>query len=214
MHEQVIIRSNKYGLEVHLNPTLPFEELRVEVKHKFQEAGKFFRGATMAVSFEERVLSREEEEELIELISNTADVHIVCVIDNNKTTEKIYRSIIEQSQEDAAQRDGLFYRGNLKRRQLLESESSVVVLGNVEHGAKIVARGNIIVMGDLKGTAYAGASGDRNAIVAALSMKPQRLKIADLEAIHISYEKEETDMIIPKIAMIDGEHIYMDPLIS
>lgn len=213
MQEQVIIRSNKYGLEVHLNPELPFEELLLEVKHKFQEAGKFFKGATMAISFEERILTREEEEQLIELISKTADVHIVCIIDNNRTTEKIYRSIIEQSQEDMDRRDGLFYRGTLKRRQLLESESSVIVLGNVEHGAKVIAKGNIIVMGELKGMAHAGASGDRDTIVAALSMLPQRLKIADLEALHVTHDKE-LDNIVPKIAIIDGEHIYLDPLIS
>ena len=57
---------------------------------------------------------------------------------------------------------GQFYRGTLKRGDCLESEASIVIIGNVDHGARVTAKGNVIVLGELKGTVTAGVSGPIN----------------------------------------------------
>ncbi|MFI3172127.1 MAG: septum site-determining protein MinC [Eubacteriales bacterium] len=213
MNNHVTIKSSRYGLEVHLDATISFSELLEYTEIKFQEATKFLSKASLAISFEGRVLTRTEEQELIDLITATTGITIICIIDNNKTTEKLYRSIVEQSQQDIDNRDGQFYRGDLKRRQVLESETSVIIIGNVEPGAKVIAKGNIIVMGALKGTAYAGASGDKNAFITALVMKPKTLRIGDIGITRRTIRNTNEDVIEPKIAIVDGEHIYIDPLI-
>ena len=62
---------------------------------------------------------------------------------------------------------------------MLESEASVVVIGDVEHGARIISKGNIIVLGALKGTAAAGMAGNQEAVVVALEMAPTQIRICD-----------------------------------
>lgn len=212
MKQKVIIKSNKYGLIVQMDPDTPYGEILEELREKFMESAKFFRDATMAVTFEGRVLTSPQEQEIIELITDIAHVHIVCIFDRDENTEKIYQSVVERSLEDMPKKEGRFYRGTLKKRQVLESESSIIILGDVEFGATVVSKGNIVVLGTIWGNVHAGAAGDRNAFVVALSMKPQMLRIADTAAAaqHVYIRKEEKPEA--KIAWLDGERIYIDPL--
>ena len=111
-------------------------------------------------------------------------------------------------------REGQFYRGTLRKRQILESETSVVILGEVEPGARVIAKGNIIIVGALYGAVHAGASGDRDAFVVALSMQPKQLCIGDIEAKRQIIYQESLGIKGPKIAVIDGNRIYLDPLVD
>ncbi|MDD2979206.1 MAG: septum site-determining protein MinC [Hespellia sp.] len=212
MEKLVRIKSSKYGLDVHLHPEAPFEELLSAVKNKFNESAKFFQGAKMAVSFLGRSITRSEEETLIQVIEDTVGIEIICVIDKDENSEVFYRNIIEQCMEDSAKRDGRFYKGTLKKRQVLESESSIIVLGDVERGAKVIAKENIVILGELDGSAYAGAGGNRNAFIVALGMNPKNLRIADMVAKKQMVYQESSTIKGPKIALIDGSHIYVDPL--
>ena len=210
MKQKVMIKSNKYGLIVQMDPETPYDEILEELREKFTESAKFFRDATMAVTFEGRVLTSPQEQEIIELITDVAHVHIVCIFDRDENTEKLYQSVVERSLEDMPKKEGKFYRGTLKTRQVLESETSIIVLGDVEFGATVVSKGNIVVLGTIRGTVHAGAAGNRDAFVVALSMKPQVLRIADTAAQHVYIRKEEKPEA--KIAWLDGERIYIDPL--
>ena len=210
MKQKVIIKSNKYGLIVYMDTESTYDEILSEIKIKFADAAKFFRGANMAIAFEGHVLTKLQEQEIIETISDMAEVNIVCIFDNNEHTERLYQSVVKQSLEDLPRREGQFYRGTLKKRQVLESEKSIIVLGDVDHGATVVSKGNIVVLGTIRGTVHAGASGNKNAFVVALSMKPQSLRIADVAENHLYVRKEERPEA--KIAWMDGERIYIDPL--
>lgn len=210
MKQKVIIKSNKYGLIVHMDPDASYEEILMELREKFMESSKFFRDATMAVTLEGRVLTRPQEQEVIELITDVAHIHIVCVFNRDENTERLYQSVVERALEDLPKKDGQFYRGTLKKRQVLESDSSIIVLGDVEFGAKVISKGNIVVLGTIRGSVHAGAAGDRDAFIVALSMKPQKLRIADTAAQHVYLRREETPEA--RIAWLDGERIYIDPL--
>ena len=201
MNQKVMIKSNRYGLIVHMDAEAGYEEIREELRHRFTEADRFFRDATMAVTFEGRILTKVQEQELIELISDTAHVHIVCIFDNDKNTERLYQEVVEESLESLPRKEGQFYRGTLKKRQVLESEKA---------GARVVSRGNIVVLGTIRGKVHAGAAGNRQAFIVALSMKPQILRIADVTAPRVYTRKPEKPEA--KIARLLGDHIYIDPL--
>ena len=71
-----------------------------------------------------------------------------------------------------------------------------------------------VILGSLRGTAYAGASGDRSCFVAALVMKPIQVKIADKmarSAITKRVDIAEYKMD-PKIAYVKEDHIYVKPI--
>ena len=203
MSELVTIKSSHSGIELRLNAKLPFPDLLKAVEEKFRQSADFFKNAKMAVSFSGRTLSISEEEQLIQVITQTTNLEIICIIDHD-----------EQCLSEREKSDGQFYRGTLKRRQLLESESSIVILGDVEFGAKVVAKGNIIILGTLYGSVHAGAAGDRNAFIIALSMQPQRLVIGDIEAKRQLIYQDSLSINGPQIAVVDGKRIYLDPLIE
>lgn len=75
-----------------------------------------------------------------------------------------------------------FYRGTLRSGQVITSESSVTIIGDVNPGAKIIAQGNIVILGALKGNVHAGCTGDRSCFVFALDMQPIQIQIGDLIA--------------------------------
>ena len=214
MSELVTIKSSHSGIELRLNATLPFPELLKAVEEKFRQSADFFKNAKMAVSFSGRTLSISEEEQLIQVITQTTNLEIICIIDHDERKELIYKRAVAQSLSEREKADGQFYRGTLKKRQLLESESSIVILGDVEFGAKVVAKGNIIIIGTLYGSVHAGAAGDRNAFIIALSMQPQRLVIGDIEAKRQLIYQDSLSINGPQIAVVDGKRIYLDPLIE
>ena len=73
---------------------------------------------------------------------------------------------------------GQFYKGSLQKGDVLESVASIVIIGDVCHGARVIAKGNVIVLGVLNGTVHAGAAGG-NAVIVAFDMAPTQLRIAD-----------------------------------
>ena len=74
MSQAVVIKSNKYGINLVLDKTMPFRELLVAIKEKFLESEKFFKDAKMAISFEGRELTQEEEYQIIETITENTSI--------------------------------------------------------------------------------------------------------------------------------------------
>lgn len=214
MDRLVTIKSCRYGMEIYLDPEVSFEVLLEHVEKKFRSSARFFKGAQVAVSFLGRSLSYTEEQAVLSLISETAEMDIVCVIDPDREHELAYRRIVEKTLSDIPVRDGQFYRGTLGKRQVIESDTSIVILGNVELGASVIAKGSIIVIGSLYGRAHAGAAGNPEAYIAALSMQPRCLRIGDLEIRHPVCSRNSIYIHGPKIAAVDGTRICLDPLVE
>ena len=72
----------------------------------------------------------------------------------------------------------LYHRGTLRGGQSLANVGHIVVVGDVNPGAELVAGGDIVVFGALRGVAHAGAQGETSARVYALSLAPTQLRIA------------------------------------
>ena len=210
----VIIKCNKYGLIVILDENLPFEELIKDVEDKFKESAKFFKNAKMAMTIRGRSLTQAEEKQVVETIVDSCGLHILCIIDEDRKEELLVHQAVDKAMEEKDAEDGWFYRGTLRSGQVLESEHSIVIIGDVNPGANVTSKGNIVVLGSLRGIAYAGATGDRNCFVAALVMKPIQVKIADKMA-RSAITKRVDDAeykLDPKIAYVKEDHIYVKPI--
>ncbi|MFZ3170568.1 MAG: septum site-determining protein MinC [Carboxydocellales bacterium] len=81
--------------------------------------------------------------------------------------------------EDLADEATVLIKRTLRSGQSIHYHGNVVVLGDVNPGAEIVAGGNIIVMGSLRGVVHAGATGAKDAEVTAFRLLPTQLRIAD-----------------------------------
>ena len=177
MKDQVLIKSNKYGITIYFDSDSSFEELLEVVKKKFQSASRFFAHAKMAVEYEGRSFTEDEERQLTREIESAANIEILCII----VTEQVHKKMLDESLEAIHEKDGQFYKGTLRGRQVLESEQSIVIIGDIEEGATVASKGNVIVTGTIYGTVIAGASGRRDAVIAALRMQPKKLRIGEVK---------------------------------
>ena len=233
MDNSVIIKGSKSGITVFLDNEMPFEELLESVSDKFKNASKFFNNANMAISFDGRDLSAEEEKKILNIISDVSDLNIVCVLDENNNMKEIYEDAVKkaiasvdvsepvvQPVNDMASDPKtacMFYKGTLRSGQVFESDGSVVVLGDVNPGGKVVAKGSVIVLGSLKGNIFAGVDGNENAFVVALDMDPMQIKIADVIArssdapvVIKKRLKSKVKGVQPKIAYVFEGNIYVE----
>ncbi len=210
-NNSVVIKSNKYGIVVRLDETTPYEELLEELARKFKESEKFFKDAKMVLSFEGRKLTQEEEQDILDVISQNSKIHIVCIIDEDEKREERFKKTLEDKLSDINSRDGQFYKGTLRSGQVLEAETSLVVLGDVNPGAKVISKGNVIILGALKGNVYAGATGNTSSFVVALEMDPVQIRIGDV----IARSSDETKKSLnnePKISYVEDGNIYIEPI--
>ncbi|UWO24591.1 septum site-determining protein MinC [Marvinbryantia formatexigens] len=209
-----MIKSNKYGLVVRLDGEMPFAELTEAVARKFKEAANFFQDAKMAVTFQGRVLTKDQEDRLVNAIVMNSRIHVICIVDERPEEAEYYEHAIRLAGEAEA-RQGQFYRGNLRGGQTMESETSIVILGDVNPGASVVSKGNVVVLGSCRGNVYAGASGNHDCFIAALVMKPVQIRIADKMARSaIAKRSDNAEYALdPKIAYIKDNHIHVKNLV-
>lgn len=168
------------------------------------------------------------------MISDVSELNIVCVLDENNNMKEIYEDAVKKAiasvdvSEPVVQHVNdmasdsktacMFYKGTLRSGQVFESDGSVVVLGDVNPGGKVVAKGSVIVLGSLKGNIFAGVDGNENAFVVALEMSPMQIKIGEIIArssdagTKITKGRNKTKVIEPKIAYVYDQNIYIEDL--
>ena len=98
-------------------------------------------------------------------------------------------------------------RRTLRSGRTVHSRGHVIVYGDVNPGAQIIATGDIIIWGRLRGTVHAGVEGDMNAVICALDMSPNQLRIADLIA---TSPKDNQRTIRPEVASVRDDHIIVE----
>ncbi len=221
MSQTVVLKSNKYGINLILDPEVAFDQLLSDIITKFKDADSFFKEAKVVLSFEGRALTEEEEHKILAAIEENSSVSVLCILDPDPEKEQRMKTALEKKEDEDATRTGQFYKGTLRSGQLLECDTSIVVLGDVNPGAKVISRGNIVVLGSLKGNAYAGASGNELAFVAALDMDPVQIKIGDVigrSADRAAWEgsgkkKKKTEPgLEPQVAIVKDGNIYIEPI--
>lgn len=177
MHNAVVIKSSKAGMTVILDPDMPFDELLKAIGTKFKDSARFWGAVQMTLTLEGRSLSPQEEFQIVETITANSQIEILCLLDTDgERIERCEKALNEKLMELSAQ-TGQFYRGTLHRGDTLESEASIIIIGNVEHGARVTAKGNVIILGELKGAVTAGLSDNREAVIMAFEMAPLQLRI-------------------------------------
>lgn len=215
MKDAVLIKSYQNGISLILSNECPFDELLQEIGTKFSQARNFFGNVKMALSIDGRELDCAEELQVLDAIRQNSDLNIVCVIGKDIPSNQRFISALEETERrmptDGS--EGQFYKGTLKNNQTLETEKSIVVLGDVYPGSKIISTRDIIILGGLYGEAYAGGNGSDSHYVVALEMEPEKLKIGDFK--YKSTGKSKWGIrpkVQPKIAYVKNSRLVMEPL--
>lgn len=101
----------------------------------------------------------------------------------------------------------LLLRETLRSGQSVFHEGDVVIIGDVNPGAEVIAAGNVVVWGRLRGLVHAGALGDQGAVICALQLAPTQLRIANQIAIP---PDERPSIPVPEMASIRDNQIVAD----
>ena len=214
MNNSCLIKSFPNGIVLHLDPEKPFADLLIDIAEKFSESRAFFKDAKMALAIKGRTLTEEEEIQIIDAVTSNSDLQIICLVGEDEgTNQNFFRAITQAENPNAEEGNGQFYRGTLKNGQVLETSSSIVVIGDVYPGSSVISTKDIIVLGGLFGEAYAAASGSEEHFVAALEMSPQKLKIGDYT--YKGKEKSRWSIkpkVQPQIAHVKNKRIQLDPI--
>ncbi len=217
---EVVIKKYPDGLSVILNPDIPFESLYTALGRKFRESASFFGNAKLVISFEGRELDPEEERLLTDVICDNTDLTVLHIMGSDDGRNRQYFKAGSRYLGDADKCFSRFYKGTVRAGDVIESDTDIIVLGDVNPGGEVISKGNILILGTLYGTARAGSSGNNDNFVIALELRPVRVCIGDKSAVQfarrgifraksapkIVYEKDG-NLCIDEISPENSEHL-------
>ena len=208
------LKSNQYVLTLVCSPDVSFQTLLEDVREKFRRSAKFFRSGQMAVRFQGRVLTDEEQRQLVSAITQSCQLDITCIIDEDPALQGREAELIARNINDTTENSAVLVTHSLKNGQRLTFGRTVVILGDVQPGAEVVSDGSIVILGIAMGILRAGASGNTNTFISGTVLKPFELSIAGHRAVS-GIRKTEIDREYapdPKIAHLKDGHITLDAL--
>jgi septum site-determining protein MinC len=202
--DKITIKGIRQGLLVTLGNRGWSDELRA-LEERLGASPAFFRGGRVALDVGSLELGRSEIEDARALLTHH-QVELWAVVSTNPITEAAAQELElvisikpdiaplpsagpETVSEGEASPiiEGLVVRRTLRSGQGVRHPGHVVVIGDVNPGAEIVAGGDIVVWGRVRGVVHAGALGDEDAVICALDLAPMQLRIAS----HIARSPED-----------------------
>ena len=210
MRNAVVLKGNKAGMTVILDEDLSFEELIQALEMKFKETSRFWGSAQMTLTLEGRTLTPKEELQIVNTITENSNIEVMCLIDSDANRIERCEKALNEKLMELSSATGQFYKGMLRSGDVLESESSIVIIGDVEKGARGAAKGNVIILGSLKGTVHAGVAGNINAVIVAFEMAPDQVKISDM-----NFQKAKSGKLLgrgPMMILVENGRICSEAI--
>lgn len=180
----------------------------------------FFQGARIALDVGALILRVNELVSLRDKLSEQG-ITLWAVLSESPTTEKTAQLLglatriskprpeetRQFSVEDLGDETALFIGKTLRSGTRIEFPGHVVIVGDVNPGAEIVAEGNVLVWGRVRGMIHAGAKGDQSAYICALDLSPTQLRIA--EEVSVALKPQESPR--PEIARLEEGKLQSIP---
>lgn len=161
MDTLIKIKSSANGLRIIMATEGSMEELEEALRQKLTDGRKFFGNAKMALSFEGKELTEEEQDHFCDIITECTDINIVCLVDLSKAADS-FQHCIRTVSEEYKKNDICFIRNSVINQEFIDSEKDVVVIGDVHPGCTIISEKSIYIFGGLYGEAYAGIRSSEN----------------------------------------------------
>ncbi len=157
-----------------------------DLTKKMKDLKKMYKNEDTPIYVSGKVLKNKEIEEIQKIIKSEINVEIE--FDSPKVLG--LHGIKKAFEQEINSSETKFYRGSLRSGKKIEYEGSIVIIGDVNGGAEVISGENIVVLGNLRGLAHAGAKGNKSAIIAAEAMDTAQIRIANIVK---ELEKEETE---------------------
>ena len=228
-NSDIKLKGTKDGVDIYLDSRLDDEKLFGTYKVFLKEREDFFKGTRLnTVKLVGNHFSEEQKQKLAEITREYVDCANVdyMTMDDFRSHPFVRKSESTRSsrrRKDAEQESARpchksqdiptrYVDGTVRSGDTVEYDGNIVVIGDVNAGAVLKARGSIFVLGTLRGTAHAGCEGDESAYIYALCMVPLQIRIAHIIA--KSPDGKPKLAIRPEIARISGEFISIESAVN
>ncbi|MFL7812155.1 MAG: septum site-determining protein MinC [Anaerolineales bacterium] len=216
---KIEVKGIKNGLLIELTDS-DWQECEDSLLSHIDENQSFFKGAKLVLDVGQRDLRSEQLSSLRNALSDR-EIKLKAILSTSEATERASQDLgleikIDQSSHlpektpintELDGEEAVFLQRTLRSGHKISYHGHIVVLGDVNPGAELIAGGNIIVYGRLRGVVHAGAGGDPEAVVCALDLSPTQLRIADT----ISVSPPRKGKTRPEIAYLeDGQVLARD----
>ncbi|MFW6256605.1 MAG: septum site-determining protein MinC [Bacillota bacterium] len=189
------------GAIISFEPDIKFKRIKNELRDHVTQASNFFAGVDLYINIEGRQFTMGQMKQIMEIIKQYNNVNEIYF---SRSSEPDSLNIPES-------RDTVLVKGTIRSGQKVKYPTNIVIMGDVNPGSEIIAAGDIIVVGKLRGVVHAGAGGFKDAEVVALLLDPTQLRIADI--ISRPPDQEESDnKISPERAFIKNGSIIVEGL--
>lgn len=176
MKNCVSINLKKDEIIIKLSEDAEQNEILENLKKKLPELKKLYKDEKTPIKVTGKILKNKEIDEIQVLIKEKIDVEIDFDTPKTLGLHSIKRTFNKKTEISETK----YYRGSLRSGQKMETEGSLVIIGDVNSGAEVIAADNIIVLGALRGLAHAGAKGNKQAIIAAGLLDTVQIRIANI----------------------------------
>jgi septum site-determining protein MinC len=212
------IKGIRDGLLVTLGEA-DWQVLVMALINSVEDQASFFRGARVVLDVGINELRVAELSALRDQLSERG-IALWAVLSESPLTEKTAQYLglatriskpkpvaVRESEEESPKGTVIWVEGPLRSGARVQSEGNLVVLGDVNPGAEVVAGGSVIVWGRLRGVVHAGAQGDETAVVCALELTPTQLRIAG----EIAISPKKQGRLQPEVARLKEGQLMAEP---
>ena len=176
MKNCVSINLRKNEILIKISDEAEQQEIMDNLRKKISELKKMYKNEKTPIKVTGKVLKNKEIDQIQELIKSNINVEIDFDMPKSLGLSSITRTF----NKEIAISETKFHKGSLRSGQKMESEGSLVILGDVNSGAEVMASDNIVVLGALRGLAHAGAKGNKQAIISAGLLDTVQIRIANI----------------------------------
>ena len=199
----ISINLRKDEIVIKLNESAAQEQIVEGLKKKLPELKKLYKDEKTPIRVTGKILKNKEIDEIQEMIKLKIDVEIEFDSPKGLGLSNIKKTF----EKEIATSETKFHRGSLRSGQRLETEGSLVILGDVNSGAEVIASDNIVVLGALRGLAHAGAKGNKQAIIAAGLFDAVQVRIANVVK-EIAKLRNVSEEFVAKTSLENAKKIY------
>jgi septum site-determining protein MinC len=217
--QTIQIKGIKDGLLVTLGEG-NWGDLEAGLLQQVRERSAFFKGARVALDVGHHILRAAEMSVLRDRLSESG-ITLWAILSNSPVTEQTAQMLglatristprpertVKPLDTNLEGEGAIFVQRTLRSGFKVSHRGHIVVLGDVNPGAEIIAGGSVIVWGRLRGVVHAGAEGNESAVVCALEMEPMQLRIAGLAAI----PPRKRSKVEPELARILNGQVIAEP---
>ena len=169
MKSPITFKVAKNGIVLTLDPSAKFNRIKEALRGHVESATNFYAGADLYINIAENSFKIDQLNEIVNIVRGYKDVKNIIF-----TSDVVKQDTVEINNEG----ETYLINRTLRSGQKIKKSGNVVIIGDINPGAEVIAGGDIIVFGKIRGVVHAGAGGSSQASVTALKLEPTQLRIS------------------------------------